>query len=322
MNLSLEHFIRLVRILITCYIMFFITWYFQMPDRIWCLMTIWFVMLDYETIGGVIKKGLFRLMGTSISAVYGLMVIYFCKNNVVIDMLAFIPLLFWYAHRFFSSDKMYILTIGVVTLTIILFNNNDISSGFIRFFNILIGNIAAIIMSFIFYPNYASKKLTTQLSSILETNIAFFDPPYSSTFQFNDFFSLEKNIQQQLKVLYNLIDDAEYENIINDKLPIFRTLYQINTQMVYIFYSLWLYKSEHLLNEQEWLEIRERLTILKSRLTSPSHLVEPSSFPTTSKHVNLIQLIKLIHEYEHGLHQVIQDPNSLKMAQVQNRKST
>lgn len=151
--------IRTLRLSLTCILLFFITWYFEVPEYSWTLITIWFVMFEYTTVGGVFTKGKLRFLGTFFSAAYGLIIIYFCGNNAVVNMLALIPGLFVYAYFFMVGDKVYVGTIGATTLTIVLFNYNDIDLALLRLFNIMIGITGAMFMIRFFYPQFAKDKL-------------------------------------------------------------------------------------------------------------------------------------------------------------------
>lgn len=82
-------------------------------------------------------------------------------------MLAFIPGIFFYAYFFMTGDKVYLGFIGVVTLTIVLFNYNDVDNALLRVFNIMIGTIGALVMMRFFYPQYArDKMLATDLEIV------------------------------------------------------------------------------------------------------------------------------------------------------------
>ena len=178
-NTSMQQkFLRTTRLILTCLILHFITWYYELPERIWCLITIWFVMLEYKTIGGVYTKSWLRFVGTTASAVFGLIVIYCDANDVIINIIAFICGLFVYNYFYMDSDKSYIAVIGAVTLSIVLLNHNDINAALLRTFNILIGILGCVLMMRFFFPQYARNQLVqlhtqmlTQLSAILSSYV-------------------------------------------------------------------------------------------------------------------------------------------------------
>ncbi|HAU2287893.1 TPA: FUSC family protein [Legionella pneumophila] len=168
--------VRTLRLSLTCIFLFLITWYYQVPESAWTLVTIWFVMYEYSTVGGVLTKSFLRFAGTALSAIYGMIIVYFCANNPLINIMALVPGLFLYAYFFMGGDKTYIGTIGAVTLTIVLLNYNDIDTAVLRVFNVIIGVIGSMFMIRFFYPQYARDKVLeiqlnfiTQLANLLES---------------------------------------------------------------------------------------------------------------------------------------------------------
>lgn len=167
MGIDHQKTIRTLRLSLTCIFLFLLTWYYQVPESAWTLVTIWFVMYEYSTVGGVYTKGFLRFSGTALSALYGMIIVYFCANNPLINIMALVPGLFVYAYFFMGGDKTYIGTIGAVTLTIVLLNYNDIDTAVLRVFNVMIGIIGSMFMIRFFYPQYARNKvLETQLKFI------------------------------------------------------------------------------------------------------------------------------------------------------------
>ncbi len=167
--------IRIIRMLLTIISLFFITWYIELPEREWCMISVWFVMLEYTNIGGVNKKSWLRFIGTTASAVYGLFIIYFCQNNVIADVIAFIPAVFLLCHLFLDSDKVYLATIGCVTLTITLLNHNDVDAALLRTFNVCLGILASMFMIHFFYPEYAHTILLENQSRMIHEITATFE---------------------------------------------------------------------------------------------------------------------------------------------------
>lgn len=160
--------LRAIRLTLATLILFLITWYFQVPERIWGLITIWFVMFEYNTVGGVLLKGFYRFIGTLISAIYGLCIIYFFYNDVVINMLAIVPGIFLYVYYFMDTEKAYIAIIGCVTLTIVLLNHNDIDAAILRTFNVILGILLSMFMMRFFYPQYAKDEIMNMQLEFLQ----------------------------------------------------------------------------------------------------------------------------------------------------------
>lgn len=168
MGLDQQKIIRTFRLSFTCLFLFLITWYYQVPESAWCLITIWFVMFEYSTIGGVFTKSFFRFSGTVLSAIYGMVIVYFCDNNPLVNMIALVPGLFVYSYYFMGGEKTYIGTIGAVTLTIVLLNYNDVDTAIVRVFNIILGIVGSMIMIRFFYPQYARDRVIETLGDFLE----------------------------------------------------------------------------------------------------------------------------------------------------------
>ncbi len=167
MGIDRQKTIRTLRLSMTCIFLFLLTWYYQVPESAWCLVTIWFVMYEYNTVGGVYTKSLLRFSGTALSAIYGMVIIYFCANNPLINTIALVPGLFVYTYFFMGGDKTYIGTIGAVTLTIVLLNYNDVDSAILRVFNVILGIIGSMFMIRFFYPQYARNLIIETLSTLI-----------------------------------------------------------------------------------------------------------------------------------------------------------
>lgn len=168
MEMNRIKMIRTWRLALTCIFLFLFSWYYEIPESSWSLVTIWFVMYEYTTVGGVLNKSMLRFSGTMLSAFYGITIIYFCANNPVINIAALIAGLFCYTYWFMGNEKTYTGTIGAVTLTIVLLNYNDINVAILRVFNVMLGIITSVLMIRFFYPQYARNLL-------IETQVIWFN---------------------------------------------------------------------------------------------------------------------------------------------------
>jgi len=208
-------FIRTLRLSLTCIILFFITWYYQVPESAWCLITIWFVMYEYTTIGGVFTKSLYRFTGTFLSSVYALLIIYFCQNNIVMNLLALAPGVFLYSYFFMDDERSYIAIIGCVTLTIVLFNYNRIDLALIRTFNIMLGIGGSLFMIRFFYPQYARDqliKVQSQLVDLLSKMIKnYIDTSKPLVAMKKNYGQYEREIIHQAVVFHRLVGEAKLE---------------------------------------------------------------------------------------------------------------
>jgi uncharacterized membrane protein YccC len=231
--------LRMSRILIITYTMYLLTWYFEVPERIWCLISIWFVMLDYHTVGGVLKKGLYRLMGTFISGIYGLLIILISHNNVILKMLAMIPLIFWYAINYLDTGKSYILSIGAVTLTIALLNDNNLSVTILRIFNVILGNIASIVMILFFFPVYASDEVNQSSAKLTQILLQICQFLQKDDANLDEFFELENHLRHDVHQMELLINEAEHEHFFTVvDYSVYKELIKLSHHMVYHFHHL------------------------------------------------------------------------------------
>lgn len=113
MGIDQQKTVRTLRLSLTCIFLFLITWYYQVPESAWTLVTIWFVMYEYSTVGGVLTKSFLRFAGTALSAIYGMIVVYFCANNPLINIMALVPGLFLYAYFFMGEIKRILAPLGL-----------------------------------------------------------------------------------------------------------------------------------------------------------------------------------------------------------------
>lgn len=216
--------IRALRLSLTCIILFFLTWYYQVPESAWCLITVWFVMYEYTTIGGVFTKGLYRFTGTFLSAFYAMVIIYFCQNNIVVNVLALTPAVLLYSYYFMNGEKTYIAIIGSVTLTIVLLNYNRIDLAILRTFNIMLGVAGSMFMIRFFYPQYARDELIKtqaqfiQLLSQMITN--YLDISLSLVTIKEKHKQYERNITTNFTNFHRLIREAKIET---PKTPLYVT---------------------------------------------------------------------------------------------------
>lgn len=183
MGFDHQKILRTSRLSIVIIITFLITWYFQVPEGEWALITACIVLFEYTTLGGVLTKSYLRFLATFSSAVYSVLVIYFFDNNVYINMLAAIAGLFFYTYYFMDSKQSYVGILGSVTLTIMLFNYNNIDAAILRPFNIAIGIIIALVVLRFFYPEYARDRFFATHADFIENLITiiqnFLDPEKS-----------------------------------------------------------------------------------------------------------------------------------------------
>lgn len=216
MGLDKGKIIRTWRLSLTCVLLFLIGWYYEIPESSWSLVTIWFVMYEYNTVGGVLNKSKLRFWGTLISAVYGIIIIHLCGNDPIINILALIAGLFFYSYWFMGSDKTYTGTIGAVTLTIVLLNYNDIELAILRALNVILGILVSMFMIRFFYPQYARDLLIKMQISWLNQIIEFIKKCSSvedkDSFLLNDqSYDMEFSFLANLSTYTRLVTEAQME---------------------------------------------------------------------------------------------------------------
>jgi hypothetical protein len=163
---SADKIIRATRMSLALLIGFAYVAYSGVSDGFWVYITISLVLFDSATIGGTMAKGSSRTLGTLIASIYALVFIIGFANNFVINIIAIIIGIFLSVYLFMDSKYTYggLLT---WTLPVLLINNNDIKSSFLRLFNIMIGALIAYIMHRRFYPVKAHNKLLGVIKNTL-----------------------------------------------------------------------------------------------------------------------------------------------------------
>lgn len=168
MNFTQSQFTRAARLSLAMIISFVYVAYIGMSDGIWVVMTCAIILFDNPTLGGTINKSHLRFWGTFFAAGFSLIFIVGFANNVIINLCGIVIGTFLAAYWYMDTAQGYIGGLISWTLPIILLNNNDIKSAFLRLMNIIIGIIISYIMLRFFYPEYARDKL---LKSIQNTMI-------------------------------------------------------------------------------------------------------------------------------------------------------
>ncbi len=215
MKLEKEKTIRAARLSIALFITFFITWYFEIPEGMWALITCCFVVFEFTTFGGVSKKSWMRFLATFISAIYSIFVIYLFNNNVIVNLIALMVGVFVYGYLFLDKKDVYVSVLGCVTLSLTLINYNQTALALLRPFNIALGVLICIITFKLFYPVYAKDRIMrlqfdflTHLCQILEK---FLDPTQSLEAIKADYLIHEACLQKDILVFNQCLEEARME---------------------------------------------------------------------------------------------------------------
>jgi uncharacterized membrane protein YccC len=155
---------RASRLSIAMLISFMYVSYVGVSSGVWVMMTCAIVLFDNPTYGGTLTKSHLRFWGTFFSAAISLLFIVAFANNVIFNLIGIVIGIFFAAYLYMDTKQNYIGGLISWTLPIILINNNDIKSAFLRLLNIAIGIAIAWVMLRFFYPEYARDKMlrTTQ----------------------------------------------------------------------------------------------------------------------------------------------------------------
>lgn len=161
-----DKIIRATRISIAMMIGFAYVAYSGVSNGFWVYITISLVLFDSATIGGNMAKGSSRVFGTFISAVFALLIIIGFANNFIINLIAIICGILLSVYLFMDTKQTYG---GLITWTlpVLLINNNDIRSSFLRLFNIIIGALIAYGMHRLFFPARAHNKMIIAMKNTI-----------------------------------------------------------------------------------------------------------------------------------------------------------
>ncbi len=163
---------RASRLSIAMLISFCYVTYVGVSSGVWVIMTCAIVLFDNPTYGGTLTKSHLRFMGTFFAALMSLIFIVGFANNVIINLIGIVVGVFIAAYLYMDSKQNYLGGLISWTMPIILINNNNIKSAFLRLLNISIGIFIAWIMLRFFYPEYArDKMLRTTQKTIRELRI-------------------------------------------------------------------------------------------------------------------------------------------------------
>lgn len=215
MKLEKGKTIRAARLSIALFISFFITWYFEIPEGMWMLITCCFVVFEFTTFGGVSKKSWLRFLATFSSAIYSIFIIYLFNNNAIVNLVALMVGVFIYGYLFLDQKDVYVSVLGCVTLALTLINYNRTDLALLRPFNIALGVLVSIIVFKLFYPVYAKDRIMSlqldfvaHLCQILEN---FLDPTQSLEAIKANYLIHETSLQKDILLFNQLLEETKME---------------------------------------------------------------------------------------------------------------
>lgn len=168
MQISHEKLIRVIRLMLGVVIAFGISWYYSIPDDAWIFVSLTVISVEQVTIGGVINRGVLRILLTILSVIYCILIMWIFNNNYVMNVIGLLFGIFVYILIYFGTPKGSIGTLGSITMVIILINNNNMTDAFMRPFNILLGIILCIFLNCTFYPNRATGLILIEFKNIIK----------------------------------------------------------------------------------------------------------------------------------------------------------
>lgn len=161
--------VRAIRLSSALLLTFFITWYCEVPEGIWALITCCVVLYEYTTFGGVLTKSLLRFIGTLLNALVGIVVLYLFANNPIMCFICLVLGIFINTYLFLDTAKTYTSVLGCVTLLIVFINYYDINTAILRTFNVLLGETICIITFYFVFPEYARDKVVNIQIHIMDS---------------------------------------------------------------------------------------------------------------------------------------------------------
>lgn len=142
---------------------------FKLPQGQWTVITILVVMSAQVHFGSTLQKGYLRFIGTLTgSAIAALCLWFFPHSNVAIKLTLLLSSLVFSYVAGKSTALGQACTLGVVTVAILLLNDNpQLSAVWLRTSEILLGIVIAVLVSLIVLPLRASRKLNKKLADNL-----------------------------------------------------------------------------------------------------------------------------------------------------------
>ncbi len=222
-----DKLIRATRVSLAIVISFVYTSYVGVSDPMWVFMSAPMALFDSATLGGSINKAKARFLGTFFSAIFCLIVIEGFANNLVINLIALVIGVFLASYWFMGDPKLEPVG-GLITWTlpVLLFNDNDLRSSFLRLFNIATGLFIAFIISRYFFPSYARNGILNciknPLSELKKQLVAILDPNVTHEKVVESYLQYEQKIASNTAVYTKLLGevrteipkDVEYINLI------------------------------------------------------------------------------------------------------------
>lgn len=171
-----EKLIRATRLSLALLISVAYVTYVGIPEGIAVTMTCAIILYDNPTVGGTITKSHLRFFGTLCGFMLAMVFIIGFANSMITNLAGIVIGAFIAGYWFIDNKYSYIGIMTCATLPMLLINNGDIRSAFLRLLSISLGVLIAYILTRWFYPDYAYnrtlisiKSLVTELQILLDS---------------------------------------------------------------------------------------------------------------------------------------------------------
>lgn len=171
-----EKLIRATRLSLAMLISVAYITYVGISEGIAVTMTCAIILYDNPTVGGAINKSYLRFLGTLLGFLIAMVFIIGFANSMVSNVIGIIIGVFMAAYWFIDNKYSYVGIMTCATLPMLLLNDGDIRTAFLRLLSISLGVLIAYLLNCFFYPDYARnrilitfKTLITELNTLLDT---------------------------------------------------------------------------------------------------------------------------------------------------------
>ncbi|MGJ8521964.1 Inner membrane protein YeeA [Carnimonas sp. R-84981] len=148
--------VHVLRSVVALAILFALLYLFDVPYGSWTLVSAVMVMGSLPHVGGVVIKGLQRLLGTFLGALYGVALLLFIHDNLLQHVLTLIGIGFALYITFTSRHGYSALMFSISLVTVVGDNDPDITIGIWRAINVLVGTGVAILVTALVLPQRAT----------------------------------------------------------------------------------------------------------------------------------------------------------------------
>ncbi|HRG62413.1 MAG TPA: FUSC family protein [Burkholderiales bacterium] len=141
----------------------------KIPMSGWVSVTTTVVLFDQETVGGTISRSKLRFLATLFGSLIAILCLLFFRNNWFVIWSVLSVACYIYAYIFIGGKKSYLGILGIATMSIVIFSENDtgLQNAMYRTMDTMIGITFALLSMLIFFPQYATKKSTQLILSAL-----------------------------------------------------------------------------------------------------------------------------------------------------------